>query len=360
MANGPITDISDVVVPEIFTGYTQLITEEKARIIQSGAAVRDAMLDQNLAGGGLTFNSPSFKDLDNDDENVSTDDADDQYTGGSNNSTPKKTGTVTEIAVALNRNNSWSSADLASDLAGADPMNSIATRVGGYWTRRLQAMFIATMKGVFADNDAPPTGTEHVQGDLSNIISEDAGVPGDYEPGVTDFSDAAFLDALVTMGDSQEALGMVMVHSIVYNRMQKLKLIDYIYNTGVQQGVDIRIPTFLGREVIVDDSMPAVGGVYDTWIFGAGATKLGMSSPKVPTAFERHEGSGNGGGSEVLYNRVMWSLHPIGHKYNGTPANGGPSNAATLNNLAHADSWMRVFTERKQIPIARLVTREHA
>ena len=32
--------------------------------------------------------------------------------------------------------------------------------------------------------------------------------------------------------------------------------------------------------------------------------------------------------------------------------------AAVANNLANAGSWRRVFTERKQIKIARLITRE--
>ena len=85
MAAGPITQISDVVVPEIFTPYTQQLTEEKSRLIQSGALIRDAALDALLAGGGLTFESPSFRDLDNEADNVSTDAADDDFTGGAGN-----------------------------------------------------------------------------------------------------------------------------------------------------------------------------------------------------------------------------------------------------------------------------------
>lgn len=351
MATGPITQISDVIVPEIFTPYVQQETEQKSRLIQSGALVRDPLMDQHLAGGGLTFNVPSFKDLDDDDDNVSSDDADDRFTGGSNNSTPAKTGTSQEIAVRLSRNKSWSSADLASALIGADPMNSIANRVSGYWSRRLQAAFVATMKGVFADNDAAPTGSEHVQGDMTNDIK---GVS--YSAGVTDFSAPAFLDAAVTMGDSMEDLGLAMVHSIVYNRMQKNNLIDFIPDARGET----MIPTFLGRTVIVDDSMPAAAGVYETWLFGAGSLRLGMSSPKVPTETKRDPDAGNGGGAEILYNRTEWAIHPVGHKYAGTPANGGPSNAATANNLANAGSWERVYPERKQIKIARLVTREHA
>lgn len=355
MATGPITQLSDVIVPEIFNPYVQQVTEQKSRIIQSGALARDALMDQNLAGGGLTFNVPSFKDLDDDDENVPTDHADDRFTGDSNNSTPKKTGTAQEIAVRLSRNQSWSSADLAASLIGQDPMDSIANRVGAYWARRLQAAFIATMKGVYADNEAAPSGSEHVQDDMSNNLAFDAvGDPIAYSEGTTTFSAPAFLDAAVTMGDSMDDLGLVIVHSLVYNRMQKNNLIDYVEDSDAK----VRIPTFLNRVVVVDDSMPSSGGVFETWIFGAGSLRLGMSAPKTPTETKRDPDAGNGGGAEILYNRVEWAIHPVGMRYAGSPPNGGPSNAATSNNLAHEASWQRAYSERKQLKMARLVTRE--
>jgi len=343
MASG-VTRIADVVVPEIFSPYVQQMTQEKSRLIRSGAITLDAQLNSALAGGGLTFNEPSFKDLDNDAENVSTDDP-------ATDSTPNKIGTATEIQVRLSRNNSWSSMDLSGDLAGADPMQAIANRVSDYWARRQQAAFVATLNGVFADNAAAPTGTEHVQNDMTHDVSGAA-----FVDGVTNFSAEAFIDATATMGDSMEDLTMVMVHSIVYARMLKNNLIDFVSDSV--NGNAVRIPTFLGREVIVDDGVPRSSGVFNTWLFGRGALRGGMGSPKVPTEVDRKPAAGNGGGQDILFNRTEWIIHPVGHAYAGTPPNGGPSNASTTNNLAHADSWKRVFSERKQIRIARLITRE--
>jgi hypothetical protein len=151
-----------------------------------------------------------------------------------------------------------------------------------------------------------------------------------------------------------DGLTGVMVHSIVYSRMQKNNLIEFIPDARGE----VTIPTFLGRQVIVDDGMPRTGSVYDTWLFGSGAARLGSVSPDNATELERHPGAGNGGGQDVLWSRVQWSIHPSGFAYTGTAPNGGPSNAATANNLADADSWDRVFSERKQIKFARLVTRE--
>lgn len=343
MASGT-TRIADVVVPEIFTGYTQQLTQEKSRLINSGAIVMDESLSSALAGGGLTFNEPSFKDLDNDSDLVSTDDP-------SSSSSPNKLGTATEIQVRLSRNNSWSSMDLTADLAGADPMQAIANRVAAYWTRRHQAAFIATMAGVFADNAAAPAASEHVQNDMTYDVSG-----ASFSDGVTNFSAEAFIDATATMGDSMDQLGLVMMHSLVYARALKNNLIDFVSDST--NGDAVRLPTFLGRAVIVDDSVPRSSGVFQTWIFGSGAVRAGMGSPKVPTEIDRKPAAGNGGGQDVLHNRVEWILHPVGCAYAGTSPNGGPSNAATTNNLADAGSWVRVFPERKQIRIARLITRE--
>jgi hypothetical protein len=348
-----LTQITDVVVPEVFTPYIQQLTEEKTRIIQSGAAVRSPLIDQLLAGGGLTFNVPSFNDLANDADNVSGDDPADIHVASFESGTPtdanrrdsqpKKTTTASEVAVRLNRNQSWSSADLAANLAGTDPMQSIASRVAAYWARRLQAIFVATVNGVVADN------TANDSADYTNDVSGTA-----FAEGVTNFSAEAFLDAAVTMGDSMEDLSMVMVHSIVYNRMQKNNLIDFIPDARGET----MIPTFLGREVIVDDGMPAAGGVYDSWLFGSGAVQLGVGSAKVPTEVSREPQAGNGGGQEILFSRNEWSLHPTGHAYTGTSPSGGPGNGTGSNQLNNAGSWNRVYAERKQIKFARLVTRE--
>ena len=350
MAAGPATQIADVIVPEIFTPYTQQLTETKSRLVQSGALATNEMLNSELAGGGLTFNIPSMQDLDDDADRVSTDtsavfaSADASIPAGqARDPDPLKVGTGQEIAVRLSRNNSWSTTDLAAALAGTDPQNTIGARVAAYWVRRLQTAFVATMNGVIADN------TANDSGDYTNDISG-----ASFTDGVTNFSAEAFLDAAVTMGDSMEDLTMVMMHSVVFNRAQKNNLIDFIPDSEGR----VQIPTFLGREVIVDDGVPRTGSVYDTWLFGAGAVQLGQGAPKVPTEIERKPGAGNGGGQEVLYNRLEWIIHPVGHAYTGTPPNGGPGNGTGSNELNNAASWNRVYPQRKQIKFARLVTRE--
>lgn len=352
--------VGDVVVPTIFTPYVQVLTEEKSELVQSGVIVRDSSIDALLAGGGLTFNVPGWTDLANDRENIADDTIIMPY---STNQAPVPSiiGRFTEVGVRLSRNKSWARNQLAADLAGNDPMNAIASRVAYYWTRRLQAAFIATVTGVFNDNTAAPSGTEHVAGDLTLDISG-----GAFDPGVTDFSAEAYLDAKQLMGDAQGDLSLILCHSQTYNKMLKNDLIDFVKDSVASP----RIATFMGARVIVDDGMTRVGNVCHTWLFGPGAVRLGVGTPEKATDVEYLPGAGNGHGAEVLYSRVQWCLHPAGHAYVASSPNGGPDNfdvvgggAGTLaapeaTTLAHADSWARRYPERKQIKVARLITRE--
>lgn len=337
-----VTKLADLVIPVQYLPYIQQETEVKSRLVQSGVLVPDAALDQALAGGGKTFESPSFRDLPDDADNISTDD-------DTTNATPSKVTTSEEVQVRLSRNAVWSSMDLSADIAGADPLQSVITRASNYRARRLQDAFIATVKGVFADNAAAPSGSEHVQNDMTVNISGSS-----FVDGVTNFSAEAVIDAKLTMGDSMQDLGLMCVHSVIYGRMQKNNLIDMIPDS---EGV-YNIPTFNGMIVIVDDSMPVSTGVYDTWLFGRGAVRLGQGNAKVPMETYRLPLAGNGGGQESLIHRWELIIHPVGCKYAGSAPTGGPTNAATSNNLANAGSWQRVFPERKQIKIARLITRE--
>lgn len=353
--------VSDVVVPEVFTPYTQQLTEEKARLVQSGVLVASPVLNQLLAGGGKTFTVPSWLDLDASDstgaDNVSSDDVADIQAASFENGTPtdanrkdavpKKITSAEEVAARLVRNQNWSSTGLARELAGSDPMAAIAGRVAYYWVRRLQRIFIATWNGIIADNLLEPSGDDtHVQYDLINDIKG-----ASFVDGVTNFSAEAFIDTATTMGDSQNMLTAVMMHSVVYGRLQKNNLIDFIPDARGE----INIPTFLGREVIVDDGMPRTDSVYDTWLFGAGAAQLGEALADMPTEVSRQALAGNGGGQEILTTRRVYCVHPTGHAYiQSSIPNGGPSNT----NLAAAANWSRHYPERKQVAFAVLRTRE--
>ncbi len=347
------TRLSDLIVPEVFARYMQNKTEELTALVGGGILTRDASLDEKLAGGGLTFEAPSFTDLDNAAANVGDDDP-------ATVSTPLSIGSLQETAVRLNRNQSWSNMNLTNILTAEDPMAAIADRVAAYWSREVQRTVLAVTVGIFADNDAAPDAAEHVAGDLTHDAKG-----ASFIPGTTDFNAGNFISAIGTMGDAEQSLGIVFMHSVVFQTAQRNNLIDMVADAVNPNAA--KIPFYLGRPVIVDDAMPnpaasgvtaTATGIYHTYILGANAFMWGVGTPPRPVTTTFDEDTGNGQGQETLYSRVMWAVHPTGHKYQGTAANGGPSNLGTTNNFAHVDSFKRVYPERKQIKIARLITRE--
>ena len=92
---------------------------------------------------------------------------------------------------------------------------------------------------------------------------------------------------------------------------------------------------------------------YTSVLYGAGAIGVGEGSPAVPVEVERHPDQGNGGGVEVLYTRKTNLIHPFGYAFTSAAVAGI---SPTIAELKLATNWTRVFTERKQVPIAFLVT----
>lgn len=366
------TTVADAVVPEVFGPYVQLQTEQKSALIRSGALTQDPALDAFLAGPGKLVEVPKWKDLDDDADNISTDVTADHWghelngsaveiaaaLGALSDARPKALGSVQETCPRLNRNQLWAASDLTGELAGDDPMEAIGDRVSDYWVRRYQDIFKATVQGVIRDNAANDSG---------DYAYEPPGL-GTYVQGVTDFKAEHALSATLTLGDSKGKITVMVVHSVVHHRMQVLDMIDFIPDSKA----DLGFGTFQGKTLLVDDGMPSgtnvirkdgsagVAGMYETWMFMPGAVRIGESPPKVPVAITREEQAGNGGGQEILFSRRQLCMHPTGHRYTGTvPATGGgPSNANTTNNLAHAGSWDRVAPERKMVGFCRLITQE--
>ena len=354
MPPGPSTQIADIITPEsweLIGPYVRQQTVLLTEVLRSGMATTDAQLDAFLRGGGTTGNYTSWQSIttDDDDDNVSTDAVPDimgvTAPGTAdfprNDAVPAKLKADKETYVRLSRNKAWGAADLSVAIAGDDPLMVVAEQIAQYRATKLQKAVIATWRGVVADNAANDTN------DYTFDVSGSS-----YSAGTTDLSAAAVINAMQTLGDHKSLIRIICVHSVVHARMQLNNLIDFTPDSESNIGFG----TFLGKTLVVDDAMPvATGNVYDTWMFGPGATKIGMGDPKRPMEVHREPLAGAGGGQENLISRWEWVIHPVGHSFTGTVgAGGGPTNA----NLAAAGSWDRAYPNRKQISFARLVTRE--
>lgn len=329
--------LSDIIEPKVYMDYQSKNTMEKTAFWESGIVVNNPMLNDKANSGGKIVDVPFWKDLANNEANVSSDDP-------AVLSTPDKIGTGDQIARVHYLNKSWSATDLASEIAGANAMGRIKDRVEAYWIRQWQRRLIAMSQGILADNIANDSADM-----VKDVATDAAGAPVAGEL----FSRANFTAAAFTLGDAFENTGVIAVHSVVYKRMVDNDDIDFIADS---QG-KMTIPTFLGKRVIVDDGMPAVAGTnrikYTSVLFGAGAFGHGNGSPLVPVETKRDADQGNGGGVDTLFSRKTWLTHPFGFAFTSASVAGV---SPTIAELKAAANWNRVFEERKQIPMAFLVT----
>ena len=328
--------LSDVIIPKVYESYQEVNSVEKTAIFQSGIITRNAMLDQKANSGGNILNIPFWNDLGNDEPNLSNDDP-------SSLATPLKLTSGEQIARIAYLNQSWSATDLAGELAGSDPMTRIAGRTGAYWQRQFQKRIVNTAYGIYLDNVANDSGDMRY-----NIASES--IAG--QSGATKFNRTAFVEAAMTLGDAFDNLGAIVVHSSVYKTMINNNDIDFIQDSDGT----LKIPTYLGHTVIVDDGSTVVAGTTDglkyvSILFGAGMFGYGEGSAKVPVEVERQALQGNGAGVETLIERKTWLVHPSGFAVGTAPSGVSYTNAE----LATATTWNRLVP-RKSVPLAYLVT----
>lgn len=201
MAN-EITKLLDVVTPEVFNTYMDNFTSEKSAIIQSGIAVADPSVAQNITAGGLLVNMPFWNDLDGEDETLGD--------GEKGLETGKITASA-DIAAVMYRGRGWSVNELAAVISGDDPLNALMGKIASWWMRREQTVLISVLNGLFAKNGA--LASSHLLSQPTSAISGNL-----------------VLDAKQLLGDSADRLSLMVMHSAVYTALQKQNLIAFIPN----------------------------------------------------------------------------------------------------------------------------------
>ena len=309
------TRIQDVVVPDVFNPYFIERTSELARFYMGGIVSNDAALNALATSGGRILNMPFWNDLSGDDEILSDSSA----------LTPARITAGQDKAVLHVRGKAWSVNDLATALSGDDPMGAVAELVSDYWARRYQAVAMASLAGVFADN--ANDGDDMTAGDGTGAFDADL-----------------FIDGQATFGDAIGGLAGIAMHPVVYHGLKKT---DNISFEKESMGA-LEVETYRGLRVIVDRNMPVDTGVYSTYLFGAGAIGMGNGAAPVPSETDRDSLAGD----DILVTRTHFIMHPRGVAWQDDTVTGAsPSNAE----LALAANWDRVY-ERENVRIARILS----
>ncbi|HET6527786.1 MAG TPA: hypothetical protein VFG39_03460, partial [Balneolaceae bacterium] len=202
------TKITDVIVPEVFNPYFIQRTTELAKIYMGGIVSNDTELDALASQGGKLINMPFWEDLTGDDEILSD----------TTPLTPAKITAEQDVAALHTRGKAWSVNDLAKALSGSDPLQAIGDLVASYWARRYQAVAMASLAGVFADNKANDSG---------DMIADISGATNADITAATKFSADAFIDGQATFGDVIGAISGIAMHPDVYYAAKKLDKTDF-------------------------------------------------------------------------------------------------------------------------------------
>lgn len=310
--------LADVVEPAIFLEYSIERTTNVSRLFRSGLISTDPRIEASARSGGRTVNMPFWQSLSGDSEVLSDAAA----------LTPAKLGSDQDVAVLHMRGKAWSASDLAEAVAGDDPTSAIAEQTGDYWAVELQNIANSVIRGLFSATGALATTHAH---DISTQDGDNAGATNLW-------NDDDFLEASFKLGDHEENLTAIAIHSHVYQEMLKQDVVQF--DSPSEEG---RVRTYRGRTLIVDDNLPVVAGTtsgfrYLSILFGPGAFGYGEGMPKNPLEFDRDSLAND----DVLINRRHFILHPRGVAWDGSPAGAAPTNAE----LATVGNWTKVYTDK--------------
>ena len=332
------TQIADVYDPLLFARFAQEAAIEQNKFLNSGIAVSDALIAQQVSGGGSVLELPQFSGLTNDEPDYSSDNP-------ASSSTAAKVTGQKQIARVAPRNKSWSVMSLANELALNKPVSAITDRQGKYWAVDYEKRLINSSLGILADNVANDS-SDMLETVYSDVVSGS----------ITDamkISGSAVIDTVQTLGDHKENISAIAMHSKPHADLQKLGLL--VDNLDPQTG-NVRYQTYLGYMVIVDDSLPVEAGTnspkYTSILYGAGSFGTAPAPVDVPSEITREALIGDGGGQTILTSRMSDVIHPYGFQ---CLLPGGSRIANNYNELSAATRWDRVV-DRKNVALAFLET----
>lgn len=327
-----VVALTNIYNPVTFGRRTQEAQLQLNRFLRSGVAVQDPLLAAQIAQGGNTGEVTRYKGLTFHEPNYSTDNP-------ATKSTPDNISNDKMRFRSAQRNNSWSTMDLARELALEDPVGAITGRIGAFWSQDDEQRLFSIFTGILADNVANDSGDM-----LINVATDAAAAVTDAER----IGGGRVIDTLQTMGDHKDALKVLSIHSKIHARLQTQNLITFLPNNAQ----DIGFGTYMGKTLLVDDSLPAVAGTnritYTCIMFGGGCVGYADGKVVTPSEFKRDPDAGNGGGQDTIFSRVHNVMAPYGFDFTGASVAG---QSATYAELKLAANWNRI-DQRKNIPVA--------
>ena len=160
-----------------------------------------------------------------------------------------------------------------------------------------------------------------------------------------DLNASVMTDAMYLLGDKSEKISAIAMHSKVLAKLKKLDILDR--NTFMPSALTPTYQTYMGRRVIVDDTLAPTSDVYPIYLFGNGAVVFNENNELASIETDRdiveHK--------DVLVTNRVFTMHPRGVKWVGSAAGETPVNSE----LATSANWSLVENP-KNVKIACVKT----
>ena len=341
---------SKIFNPEAFAAYQEALPHpHKDSLIKSGVIVGDPMI-RTLLGtqtGSYFAKLPITGRIDGDEVNYD----------GKTDILATGLGTFSQGIIAFGRAKAWTEKDFSWDItAGKDFMDEVSKQVATYWDHKDCLRFIKLVNCLFQMSGGAKD-TEFTTGHTYDISAD---VDSEMTP--------TTLNTAVqkACGDKRDQFTMVFMHSTVATNLENQNVLKFLTQTDANGMTrDLRMATWNGRMVIVDDGMPydAETGNYTTYVFGNGCFKFEELGAKVP--YEMSRDPKTNGGEDTLYTRRRMCIVPRGISFIGddklaslSPTDAELCNPAywTLVNNGKDGDDLQVFNH-KDIPMARIISK---
>ena len=244
--------LADIVKRNNFSAYVSEAIKERSAFIQSGAVVRNALLD--ATAGGSRIQVPEFNPIAPTEEII-----DGTASWGTSNNgylTPQKIGTGTQIATICHRGFAYAVDDVAVLAAGEDPMGHIRDQLADAINKLNSARLFYQLHGLF--------GTALSANALDLAVAASSGA-----------AEANYLTAATVargrslLGERGEELDTIVVHPSVAYYLYQVGMLTFSTSalstgTGIQWGgggvgiTDRSVGQFAGMNVVVDSSVNSV------------------------------------------------------------------------------------------------------
>ena len=336
--------LADIVKRNNFSAYVSQAIKERSLFIQSGAVVRNALLD--ATAGGTRIQVPEFNPIAPTEEIL--DGTGTWGTSGAGYLTPQKIGTDTQIATICHRGFAYAVDDVAVLAAGEDPMGHIRDQLADAINKLNSTRLFYQLHGLF--------GTALSANALDLAVAASSGA-----------AEANYLTAATVargrslLGERGEELDTLVIHPSVAYYLYQVGMLTFSTSAlstgqGIQWGgggvgiSDRAVGEFAGCTVVVDSAVNTVAPSSSSghqveffcYLTTSGTILEGQQSALRIEA-ERNILSKQ----DVLSVDYHTAYHVMGTKWNDAADN--PTNA----NLATANKWAITY-DADLIPLVQL------